>query len=44
MTGYVLARYSFYGRKVILGILVATLFVLILLDAAFTVTFRVLGR
>jgi raffinose/stachyose/melibiose transport system permease protein len=27
MTGYVLARYSFYGRKVILGILVATLFV-----------------
>ena len=27
MTGYVLARYSFYGRKVVLGILVATLFV-----------------
>ena len=27
MTGYVLARYSFYGRKVILGVLVATLFV-----------------
>ncbi|WP_246186724.1 carbohydrate ABC transporter permease [Microlunatus speluncae] len=27
MTGYVLARYSFYGRKIILGILVATLFV-----------------
>ncbi len=27
MTGYVLARYSFYGRKLILGILVATLFV-----------------
>jgi len=27
MTGYVLARYRFYGRKVILGILVATLFV-----------------
>lgn len=27
MTGYVLARYRFYGRRVILGILVATLFV-----------------
>ncbi|GAB3768010.1 carbohydrate ABC transporter permease [Microlunatus parietis] len=27
MTGYVLARYSFFGRKIILGILVATLFV-----------------
>jgi len=27
MAGYVLARYRFYGRKVILGILVATLFV-----------------
>jgi len=27
MTGYVLARFRFYGRKVILGVLVATLFV-----------------
>jgi len=27
MTGYVLARYRFYGRKAILGVLVATLFV-----------------
>lgn len=26
-TGYVLARYRFYGRKVIIGVLVATLFV-----------------
>ncbi|HLT61161.1 MAG TPA: carbohydrate ABC transporter permease [Microlunatus sp.] len=27
MTGYVLARYSFFGRKIVLGVLVATLFV-----------------
>lgn len=27
MTGYVLARYTFFGRKLILGVLVATLFV-----------------
>lgn len=27
MAGYVLARYSFYGKKIILGILVATIFV-----------------
>lgn len=27
MAGYVLARYRFYGRKIILGILIATLFV-----------------
>jgi len=27
MAGYVLARYTFYGRRIILGILIATLFV-----------------